>query len=402
MNPIYQAYCRAYQAAFRVGAYLLPWREPELITGAGTVKTLPSIIKAKGIKNVLVVTDQGLTKLGLHNSLIENLEKEGIAYSVYDGTQPNPTITNVSEAKAMYINNRCEAIIAFGGGSPMDCAKLCGASIVKPKKPVQKMRGMFKVLRKLPPLFAIPTTAGTGSETTIAAVVSDPETHEKYPVNDPSLRPKYAVLDPELTVSLPPHITAATGMDVLTHAVEAYIGKSNTKDTRAAAEKAAKLVFENLFEAYQNGQNIEARENMLVASYFAGLAFTRAYVGYVHAIAHNLGGLYNVPHGLANAIVMPHVLEAYGKSAYKSLAKLADLTGAAGAAATEEEKAKNFIEAIKEMNRKMGIPDKIDALKAEDIDTIARRALKEANPLYPVPKLMDVKEISEVIRGLLP
>ena len=138
MNPIYQAYCRAYQAAFRVGAYLLPWREPELITGAGTVKTLPSIIKAKGIKNVLVVTDQGLTKLGLHNSLIENLEKEGIAYSVYDGTQPNPTITNVSEAKAMYINNRCEAIIAFGGGSPMDCAKLCGASIVSRKSPFRR------------------------------------------------------------------------------------------------------------------------------------------------------------------------------------------------------------------------------------------------------------------------
>ncbi|HPP69043.1 MAG TPA: iron-containing alcohol dehydrogenase, partial [Clostridiales bacterium] len=194
----------------------------------------------------------------------------------------------------------------------------------------------------------------------------------------------------------------ATGMDVLTHAVEAYIGRSNTKSTKEAAEKAAKLVFENLYEVYSNGQNLEARENMLVASYFAGIAFTRAYVGYVHAIAHNIGGLYNVPHGLANAIIMPYVLEAYGKYAYKSLAKLADLTGAAGDAATEEEKAKNFIEAIKEMNRKMEIPDKIAELKEEDIDTIAKRALKEANPLYPVPKLMDRKEIAEVIRRLLP
>ncbi|HOA34157.1 MAG TPA: iron-containing alcohol dehydrogenase [Clostridiales bacterium] len=402
MNPIYKAYCRAYQTVFRGAAYLIPWREPELITGAGTVKTLPSIIKAKGINNVLIVTDKGITKLGLYNSLVENLEKTGIKYSIYDGTQPNPTINNVNEAKAMYINNRCEAIIAFGGGSPMDCAKLCGAAVVRPKKPIQKMRGLFKVMRKLPPLFAIPTTAGTGSETTIVAVVTDSETHEKYPVNDPQLRPRYAVLDPELTVSLPPSITAATGMDVLTHAVEAYIGRSNTKSTKEAAEKAAKLVFENLYEVYSNGQNLEARENMLVASYFAGIAFTRAYVGYVHAIAHNIGGLYNVPHGLANAIIMPYVLEAYGKYAYKSLAKLADLTGAAGDAATEEEKAKNFIEAIKEMNRKMEIPDKIAELKEEDIDTIAKRALKEANPLYPVPKLMDRKEIAEVIRRLLP
>ena len=290
MNPIYKAYCRAYQTVFR-GRLPHSVEEPELITGAGTVKTLPSIIKAKGINNVLIVTDKGITKLGLYNSLVENLEKTGIKYSIYDGTQPNPTINNVNRAKAMYINNRCEAIIAFGGGSPMDCAKLCGAAVVRPKKPIQKMRGLFKVMRKLPPLFAIPTTAGTGSETTIVAVVTDSETHEKYPVNDPQLRPRYAVLDPELTVSLPPSITAATGMDVLTHAVEAYIGRSNTKSTKEAAEKAAKLVFENLYEVYSNGQNLEARENMLVASYFAGIAFTRAYVGYVHAIAHNIGGL---------------------------------------------------------------------------------------------------------------
>ena len=194
MNPIYKAYCRAYQTVFRGAAYLIPWREPELITGAGTVKTLPSIIKAKGINNVLIVTDKGITKLGLYNSLVENLEKTGIKYSIYDGTQPNPTINNVNEAKAMYINNRCEAIIAFGGGSPMDCAKLCGAAVVRPKKPIQKMRGLFKVMRKLPPLFAIPTTAGTGSETTIVAVVTDSETHEKYPVNDPQLDPRVLAL----------------------------------------------------------------------------------------------------------------------------------------------------------------------------------------------------------------
>ncbi len=260
------------------------------------------------------------------------------------------------------------------------------------------MRGELKIRHKLPPFFAVPTTAGTGSETTLAAVVTNMQTHEKYAINDPKLRPKYAVLDPELTTGLPQKITSTTGMDALTHAVEAYIGLSGTKSTNDYAEKATKLIFENLETAYNDGKNLQARENMLVASFYAGMAFTRAYVGYVHAIAHNLGGIYGTPHGLANAVILPHVLEYYGDTAYEKLAKLAEIVGIGGY--SQADKAMNFIDAIKEMNRNMNIPEHFDFIKDEDIPTIVERALKEGNPLYPVPKIMDAKDCEKVIKAV--
>ena len=245
----------------------------------------------------------------------------------------------------------------------------------------------------------MPTTAGTGSETTVAAVVTDPETHEKNAINDICLRPKFAVLDPELTVGLPPHITSTTGMDALTHAVEAYIGRSNTKQTREQAEKATKRIFDNIEEAYNNGKDYEARANMLKGSYWAGCAFTRAYVGYVHAIAHNLGGLYGTPHGLANAVILPYVLEWYGDCIYPQLAKLADIVGITGS--SEAEKAQAFIAAIKKLNADMNIPTTFDFIKEEDLPTLIHRALKEGNPGYPVPRIMDYNDMEGVIRRFM-
>ena len=222
-SALFKAYCRTYQGIFRVAVNFLNWKEPELVKGAGSVKKLPEVVKKNGHDSVLVVTDKGLMGLHLLDSLFEGLEKEGVKYSVFDGVQPNPTIYNIEDALKVYKDNGCEGFIAFGGGSPMDCAKVAAARIARPGTSVQKMRGTLKILKKLPTIYAVPTTAGTGSETTIAAVVSDPKTHEKYALQDPVLRPKYAVLDPELTVGLPPHITSTTGMDALTHAVEAYI-----------------------------------------------------------------------------------------------------------------------------------------------------------------------------------
>ena len=337
----------------------------------------------------------------LLDPLFEELKKENVEYVVYDGVQPNPTIPSIEECKQIYIDNKCEGIIAFGGGSPMDCAKAAAARVVKPKKSVRKMRGYLKVNKKLPPFFAVPTTAGTGSETTLAAVVTDPTTHEKNAICDPCLRPKYAVLDPALTTGLPPHITSTTGMDALTHAVESYIGKSNVKSTIKYAEDAVKLIHVYLEKAYNNGKDIEARENMLKASFYAGQAFTRAFVGYVHAIAHNLGGMYNTPHGLANAVILPYVLEWYGKSVYKPLAKLADLIGLSEENMTNEEKAKAYIAEIRRMNQAMNIPEKFDFIKEEDIPTLVKRALKEGNPGYPVPKIMTKKDCEEVIRRIM-
>lgn len=400
MWQLKKAYYRAFQKVMKIAMYAFDWSEPLLLEGPGAIKKLPDLIKSKGLKNVLIVTDKGLMSLHILDGLFAKLEETGIEYVVYDGTQPNPTIDNIEDARQLYLDNNCEGVIAFGGGSPMDCAKATAARVTNPKLPVRKMRGVLKLHHKLPPLFAVPTTAGTGSETTLAAVVTDPTTHEKNAINDPRLRPKYAVLDPELTIGLPPHITSTTGMDALTHAVEAYIGKSNVKSTEHYAELATRLIYANIEEVYNNGKNIEARNAMLKASYYAGMAFTRAYVGYVHAIAHNLGGFYGVPHGLANAIILPYVLEYYGETAHARLAKLAVISGVK-TDGTDAEKAEAFIESIKQLNRNMNIPDKFDMIKEEDIPTIVKRALKEGNPLYPVPKIMDEADCEAVIRRMM-
>ena len=398
VKKIWYRFC---QKALKLGMCFMDWSEPELLIGNGAVLKLPAFIKDKGITRVLVVTDKGLMGLHLLDPMFEELKKQGMEYFVYDGVQPNPTIPNIEECRQLYLDNKCEGIIAFGGGSPMDCAKAAAARVVKPKQSVRQMRGYLKVGKKLPPFFAVPTTAGTGSETTLAAVVTDPETHEKNAIGDPCLRPKYAVLDAGLTIGLPPHITSTTGMDALTHAVEAYIGKSNVKSTIKYAETATKLIHDNLEKAYKNGKDIEARSNMLKASFYAGQAFTRAFVGYVHAIAHNLGGMYGTPHGLANAVIMPHVLKWYGKSAYNPLSKLADLIGITSPVMTREEKCEAFIEEIKRMNKAMNIPETFDFIKEEDIPTLVTRALKEGNPGYPVPKIMNRKDCEQVIRSIM-
>lgn len=396
MNCLKKAYCRIYQGVFRLAIPLLPWRKPELISGG--LEKLPEFIKSKKLTNVLLVTDKGIRGLGLTTSLENGLKEAGVNCVVYDDTVPNPTIGNIEDALKLYIDNKCEAIIAFGGGSSMDCAKGVGARVARPKMPVRKMKGLLKVHKATPPIFAVPTTAGTGSETTLAAVISDPEKAEKYPINDPVLIPKYAVLDPQITVKLPPHITSTTGMDALTHAVEAYIGHSNTKETKEMAIKATKLIFENLETAYKDGSNLEARNNMQHAAYYAGIAFTRAYVGYVHAVAHSLGAQYHIAHGLANAVILPYFLEAYGKTAYKPLAELADVVGITGN--SREEKAKKFIEAVKQMNKDMNIPEHFPEIKEEDIAIMSKHANAEGNPLYPVPKLMDRKELAEMYRKI--
>lgn len=397
-----KAFYRVYQFCFKLvmATDLLDWKEPFILSGPGAVRKLPALVKEKGLSKVMVVTDKGLTGLHLLDGLYEELDKAGVEYVVFDEVQPNPSIDNIEAARRMYLDNCCKGLIAFGGGSPMDCAKAAGARISNPNKSVQKMRGLLHVRKKLPPLFAVPTTAGTGSEITLAAVVTDESTHEKYPINDPKLRPKYVVLDPELTTGLPPHITSTTGMDALTHAVEAYIGKSNVANTEEHAIEAVKLIFSNLEKAYADGKDLEARENMLHAAYHAGAAFTRAYVGYVHAVGHNLGGFYHVPHGLAMSVILPHVLDYYGETAYKRLAQLAVAAGVK-TDGTDEEKAKAFIAEIRAMNKRMNIPEKFDMIKEEDIPTIAQRALREANPLYPVPKFMDQKDCENFIRSLM-
>ncbi len=380
----------------------IPMPVPVLLTGAGSVHNLAENIQARGLKHAMIVTDKVLMEIKLVDSLLEALTQQGLRYTVFDNVQPNPTIQNIEDGRLCYKNNGCDSIIAFGGGSPMDCAKGIGARVGNPMLSVRNMKGMFRVVLPIPPFFCVPTTAGTGSEATIAAVISDPATHEKFIITDLKLVPKIAVLDPELMVGLPPHITAATGMDALTHAIEAYIGLNGSDFTNENALSATALVFENLATAYKDGKNLEARKNMAVASYKAGAAFTRAYVGYVHAVAHNMGGMYGVPHGLANAIILPYVLEFCQVEAQDKIADLARVAGLAKTGDTSAQLATKFINKIKAMNKAMKIPTFIKELKKEDIPLIAKRALQEAHPAYPVPRIMTLAECEALITRLLP
>lgn len=390
MNSLRKIYCRGFQAVFKAALPFLPYRKPRIVN---SVKALPEVIQKKKCTKVLIITDEGIRKLGLTSRLEKALENAQIPYCIYDKTVANPTTDNVSEAMTLYLEEDCDCIIGFGGGSSMDCAKATGARIAKPKQSLAKMKGILKVHKKLPLLMAVPTTAGTGSETTLAAVITDAQTRHKYPINDFCLIPRYAVLDPKVTLSLPPFITATTGMDALTHAVEAYIGNSTTYGTRKDALLAVQLIFENIYTAYEEGGNVEARRNMLHASFYAGCAFTKSYVGYVHAIAHSLGGEYNVPHGLANAVILPMMLEAYGEKIHKKLARLAVAAGLADPDTPDYDAAKRFIQAIKDMKKHFGIGDRIPQIRETDIPKLAYYADKEANPLYPVPVLLNAAEL---------
>lgn len=390
MNIFRRAFCRAFQTVFRMALPVLPYREPEKL---GSISDIADVLKGKGISSALLVTDKWLHDSGTTAALESALASAGISCAVYDGTRANPTVANVAEARETYLKNGCECLIAFGGGSSMDCAKALGARIAYPKKPLSALRGTLRVLRRIPLLVAVPTTAGTGSEVTLAAVITDGEKKYKYTMNDFTLIPRYAVLDPEVTYSLPPHLTATTGMDALTHAVEAYIGRSTNGETRRRALYATKLIFGNIVRAFENGSDAEARANMLDAAYNAGIAFSKSYVGYIHAVAHSLGGQYNIPHGLANSVLMPIVLEDYGKAVHKKLHRLGVAAGVADEKDTHKEGAEKFIAAVRALNRRMRIPETLDGIEEADIPTMARHADKEANPLYPVPVLMNAREL---------
>ena len=393
MNIFAKIYCRIFQTAFRMALPVLPYREPEIIRSCAEIG---KVAKKEKISSVLIVTDKGIVNNGLVDPVEAALQASGVSYCIYADTQPNPTVQNVEDALQVYHVNHCDALIAVGGGSSMDCAKAVGARVAYPKKTVNQLGGKLKVWRKLPTLIAIPTTAGTGSETTLAAMITDSKTHHKYAIMSFPLIPKYAVLDASLTYSLPPHLTSTTGVDALTHAVEAYIGRSTSKETRRLSQEATKLVFENVEEAYKDGNNHTARENMLHAAYMAGVAFSKSYVGYIHAVAHSLGGRYGTAHGLANAVIMPYLLEAYGKSAYKKLHHLGVAAGVCGENDSHKSGAEKFICAIKELNAKIGIPDKISGIEEADISVMALHAEREANPLYPVPKLMTKKQLETI------
>ena len=392
MQLLEQIWCRTFQTVLRLAMPVLPYRDPKILRSAAEV---PAELQSRGVERVLLVTDGGLYALGKTEPLERCLAEAGITCAVYHDTVANPTVHNVEEARALYLDHDCQALIGFGGGSAIDCAKAVGARIARPGKPVSRMRGILRVLRPIPPLVAIPTTSGTGSEVTLATVITDSDRGHKFPINDFALIPRVAVLDVENTRTLPPAMTASTGMDALTHAVEAYIDRSTTAATRADALEATRLIFANLERAYQNGDDLDARENMLTAAFLAGRAFSKSYVGYIHAVAHSLGGRYNIPHGLANAVLLPVVLEAYGPCIHEKLHQLAVAAGLSQPGEARAESAGKFIAAVRGLNRRMGIPETLEGIQEADIPLLARHAAQEANPLYSVPVLMDAGALEQ-------
>ncbi|MGM9971106.1 MAG: iron-containing alcohol dehydrogenase [Anaeroplasmataceae bacterium] len=396
MNIFFKAYCRIFQFCFKVALPFLPYKDPIIIDNISGI--IPVLLK-NDKKRPMIVTDKTISSLGLLNGLIDSLKENNIDYVIYDDVVANPTTKNCDEALELFNKNSCDSLIAFGGGSPMDCAKGVGALKARPKKNLNKLKGILHVRKKIPLLIAIPTTAGTGSETTLACVIVDSNTRHKYAINDFPLIPSYACLDESVCMSLPGSVVATTGMDALTHAIEAYIGKSGNKKTRKDALEAIKLIFDNILISY-NEKTRESRKNMLIASHKAGRAFSKAYVGYVHAIAHSLGGKYNVPHGLANAVILPVVLREYGKSIYKKMKKIAIYLGYATNKTSKEEACEMIISKIEEYNRLLNIPTTISGIKAEDIPEMSLYAYKEANPLYPVPKLWSKKKLQSIYRKI--
>jgi alcohol dehydrogenase len=379
----------------------IPIPQPTLLVGPGASGRLGQAIAGFGYSKILIVTDSIISKLGLLKSLTDELTAGGAQYVVFDEITPDAPIPLVEKGIEFYKSHGCDAIVAFGGGSSMDASKAIAVA-VNNDKPLRKLAGYFKGLHNPVKIYAVPTTAGTGSEVTVAAVISDPETHKKLVIIDPRIVPKMAALDPSLMTGLPAPITAATGIDALTHAVEAFVGNWTTPYSNAMALSAVGLIFENLRTAYKDGKNLAAREKMALASTYAGFAFTRANVGYVHAIAHQFGGLYHTPHGLANAIMLPYVLRYSAPAITDRLAQLAVRAKVGKEGEPADVLAGKFMDAVEQLNNDLGIPSYLEALRESDIPELAKAACWEAHTGYPVPRYMSQQVCEDIIRQALP
>ncbi len=390
---------RVETAALTLGCKFFTFREAVPVTGRGCRREIPGVLKKLGVKKVLVVTGRHVGK-SIAPEIIENIRLSGLEAVHYSEVTANPTTTTVYEIKDMYMKEGCDGFLALGGGSPIDAAKAAACLCARPRATLNDLAGLLKIMKNIPPFVAVPTTSGTGSETTMAAVVTDAETHHKYAIMDPHIIPDYAVMDPELVVGLPQKTTSATGMDALCHAVESYVSVMNKPEkSRRYAEEATVLIFRYLERAYNDGSDMEAREKLMEAAYKAGWSFGRTGVGNVHAIAHTLGGLYNTAHGLANAVILPIVLEDYGKTVYKPLARLAELAGIK-TDGSDEEKAKAFIAEIYAMNKRMDMPEGFAFIEEKDIPQMCAYACSEANPTYPVPVIYDKPHFEKLIREI--
>ena len=397
MHALQRLYCRAFQAGLSLTARCLPWRAPQRVSGSGAVRRVPALLREAGAGRPLLVTGPRLFAADIIAPVRAALAAADMPYEIFHAVESDPTDTTVEAVRAAYLAGGCDSLLAIGGGSPLDAAKAAGARLARPEKSLARMSGLLRVRRALPPLLAVPTTAGSGSETTIAAVVRDSASGRKYAISDLCLVPRWAVLDPQLLATLPAATMAACGFDALTHAVESFLCRSNTtKQSRALAAGAVRAIFASLEAACAHDE--AACAVMLNASFDAGAAFTRSGVGYVHAIGHALGGLYHIPHGLAMATLLPHILADYGAAVDRRLAALARHAALCRADDNDAVAAAAFHGALQALAGRLAIPNGFSCIREADIPRLAALALAEANPLYAVPVLYDAARCQAVIR----
>ena len=377
----------------------IPVPQPVLLVGPGSAQRLGDAIAGFGHRRLLLVTDSVITRLGLAETLTGALAAAGVEWAVFDEVTADAPIPMVERGVAVFEAKRCDAIVAFGGGSVMDTAKVIGLAAANGKAP-RALAGYFRGRHGPVPIYAVPTTAGTGSEVSVAAVISDPEAGRKFVVIDTRIVPDMAALDATLMVGLPADITAATGMDAFTHAVEAYLSEWATPYTDRMALAAAATIWQHLPRAVAQGHDLLAREGLAWASACAGMAFTRTNVGNVHALAHQLGGRYHTPHGLANALMLPPVLRFTLPAAVPRLASLARRVGLEGG--SERVLAEGFIAAVQALNDGIGIPRTLAELREGDLGELAAAACREADLSYPVPRRMTPPDAAALLREVMP
>ena len=396
MNIISKAYCRVFQFFIKIGQRIVKFRIPNQ---GNSIDEIPDVLIRKKLKHPIIVASKSVSKMPEFKSFLETLKRESISYEIYTAITPDPTIESIENLADFYINYNCDSIISIGGGSVIDASKAMGVLVTNSTKNLTKFRGVLKVHKAMPYFIAIPTTAGTGSEATIASVITNEKTKEKFSISDGHLIPNLAILDNRLLKTLPKEIIAITGMDAFTHALEAFISDSHRHLADEYAIKSLKLIKDNLIPFYNDSNNDEARSNMLNASFYAGVAFTRSFVGYVHSLAHAVGGEYHKPHGYCVSIFLPYVLKAYGKKIYKRLAIISDNLELIDKSKDVKEKAEAVINFIIDIEKKLNLDLSFKGLiKEEDYNALAKHASKEANPLYPVPKLLSKNELLSIIK----
>lgn len=371
--------------------------KPTVLTGSGSAADLAQLMVDAGSVRPLIITESFARSLGLLDDIVARVEARGFPVTIFDGVAPNPTFSIVEAG--VRAGAQCDAVFVLGGGSAIDVGKVVAASLGTDRAP-SRLVGVLKMGQPGLPLYIVPTTTGTGSEATNTAVISDDETHRKAFVVDPRLLPVATALDPSKTKTLPPHITAATAMDALTHAIEGYTSPIASDEVRRDAALAVRLIFEHLPRAYADGSDMEARERLGLASLLAGFAFTRSSLGYVHAISHQLSAHYNAPHGLANAIVLPKVMRMNRAASEREFAALEGILDRSANDQPAPSAADAFVTRVESLARTVDIPTTLDALEPSDYASITRAALAEANSSYATPRRINATECTNILRQI--